>query len=49
MQEIIKQDQEVQFLADIEIGIATRILGLEESQLTPAGTGSPTSLNHETP
>jgi hypothetical protein len=48
MQEIIKQDQELQFLSEIEITIATRIPGLEEKQLTPAGAGLPASLNNDT-
>ena len=37
--EIIQQDQELDFLHEIEIQVATRILGLEATQLTPASPG----------
>lgn len=37
--EIIKQDKELDFLNDIEIHVATSILGIEDTQLTTAGPG----------
>jgi hypothetical protein len=37
--EIIKQDKELDFLNDIEIHVATRILGLDDTQLTTASPG----------
>ena len=41
--EIIKQDSELDFLNEMEIQVATRLLGLEETQLTPAAAGPRTS------
>lgn len=41
MQEIIAQDQELDFLGKVEIKVATRILGLERTQLTPARSSLP--------
>jgi hypothetical protein len=37
--EIIEQDDELTFLNEVEIRVATRVLGLEDTQLTPAGPG----------
>ena len=37
--EIIKQDQELDFLNEIEIKVATSVLGTEYTQLTPACPG----------
>jgi hypothetical protein len=41
--EIIKQDRELDFLNEIEVQVATRVLGLEETQLTPAAAGPRTT------
>ena len=37
--EIIKQDKELDFLNEIEIQVATSVLGLDNTQLTPASPG----------
>jgi hypothetical protein len=37
--EIIKQDEELDFLNDTEIHVATSILGIEDTQLTTASPG----------
>jgi hypothetical protein len=39
--EIVRLDQEADFMHPIEINVATRILGLEEHQSTPARAGPP--------
>jgi hypothetical protein len=41
--EIINQDKELDFLTEIEIQVATSVLGIEYSQLTPANPGLSTS------
>ncbi len=41
--EIIKQDQELEFLHEIQVRVGTRLLGLEATQLTPAAAGSRTT------
>jgi hypothetical protein len=42
--EIIKQDKELDFLNEIEIQVATSVLGIDDTQLTPASSGL---LNNE--
>lgn len=37
--EIIRQDSELDFLNEIEIQVATSVLGIEDTQLTPASPG----------
>jgi hypothetical protein len=37
--EIIKQDNELNFLNEVEIQVATSILGIDDTQLTPASPG----------
>ena len=42
--EIVRLDAESHFMQPTEIGVATRILGLDRHQLTPAREGAPDSL-----
>lgn len=37
--EIIRQDQELDFLNEIQVQVATRVLGVDRTQLTPASPG----------
>lgn len=42
--EIVRQDNELDFLQEVEILVATRILGFDRAQLTPARPGYPDPL-----
>jgi hypothetical protein len=41
---IIEQDNELEFMQELDIGVATRILGLERAYLTSARPGYPDSI-----